>query len=189
MAQAHVRRACSVRAALALFGALLSLGMASPAFAFKLFRNSSNSVPHWEKPSVRYRVVYDLAPPEPASSQQSAPLGERIAERVTTRGGYDHNFALDTGGDPRVLAARLEAPRSGRTLEIRTTQPALQLYTGNFLGGDLRCRNGARPGRWHAVCLETQAFPNAPNEPGFPPVRLDPGQVYRHTTVYRFGTC
>jgi len=117
------------------------------------------------------------------------PLGERIAELVTTRGGYDHNFALDTEGDPMALAARLEAPRSGRTLEVRTTQPALQLYTGNSLDGTLRCRGGVRPGRWHAVCLETQAFPNAPNEPGFPPARLDPGQGYRHATVYRLGTC
>lgn len=117
------------------------------------------------------------------------PLGERIAELVATRGGYDHNFALDPGGDPMLLAARLEAPRSGRTLEIRTTQPALQLYTGNFLDGRLRCRHGVRPGRWHAVCLETQAFPNAPNEPRFPSARLDPGAVYRHATVYCFGTC
>jgi aldose 1-epimerase len=76
------------------------------------------------------------------------------------------------------------APRSGRVLEVRTTQPGLQLYTGNFLNGELRCRAGLRPGRWSAVCLETQAFPDAPNEPRFPSARLEPGQPYHHTTVY-----
>lgn len=116
-------------------------------------------------------------------------LGERIADLVATRGGYDHNFVLAAGGDAAAVVARLEAPRSGRVLELRTTQPALQLYTGNFLAGDLRCRDGVRPERWHAVCLETQAFPNAPNEPGFPSARLDPGTLYRHETVYRFGNC
>lgn len=115
-------------------------------------------------------------------------LGDRIAELVAARGGYDHSFVLEAGGDPTAVVARLEAPRSARVLEIRTTQPALQLYTGNFLEGDLRCRAGVRPRRWHAVCLETQAFPNAPNEPGFPSARLDPGALYRQETVYRLGT-
>jgi aldose 1-epimerase len=113
-------------------------------------------------------------------------LGDRIAALVPSRGGYDHPFALDGGSAPR-LAARLAAPRSGRVLEIHTTQPALQLYTANFLGGDLRCRGGVRPERWSAVCLETQAFPNAPNEPAFPSARLDPGQVYAQTSVYAFS--
>ncbi|MCL4685448.1 galactose mutarotase [Myxococcota bacterium] len=115
-------------------------------------------------------------------------LGERIAALVPERGGYDHNFALDSAGDLGVLAARLEGPRSGRVLEVRTTQPGLQLYTGNSLDGTLRCRDGVRPERWHAVCLETQSFPNAPNEPGFPPARLDPGESYRQTTVYSLDT-
>jgi aldose 1-epimerase len=113
-------------------------------------------------------------------------LGERIEALRATRGGYDHNFALD-GGGLAAVAARLVAPRSGRVLEIRTTQPGLQLYTANFLGGDLRCRDGVRPGRFAAVCLETQAFPNAPNEPAFPSARLDPGALYTHTTVYEFS--
>lgn len=115
-------------------------------------------------------------------------LGERIAALVPERGGYDHNFVLDTRGDLTAPAARLEAPRSGRILEVRTTQPALQLYTGNFLDGNLHCRDGVRPGRWHAVCLETQSFPNAPNERGFPSARLFPGELYRHTTVYSLGS-
>jgi aldose 1-epimerase len=67
---------------------------------------------------------------------------------------------------------------------VRTTQPALQLYTGNFLDGGIRARGGMRPGRWHALSLETQGFPNAPNEPRFPSARLDPGRVYRHQSVF-----
>lgn len=111
-------------------------------------------------------------------------LGERIAALVPSRGGYDHNFVLDAPGDLAAPAARLVGPRSGRVLALHTTQPGLQLYTGNFLGGDLRCRDGVRPGRWGAVCLETQAFPDAPNQPRFPSARLDPGHPYHHTTVY-----
>jgi aldose 1-epimerase len=115
-------------------------------------------------------------------------LGERIEELVPSRGGYDHNFALDAAGDLAAPAARLVAPRSGRVLTVHTTQPGLQLYTGNFLAGDLRCRGGARPGRWCAVCLETQSFPNAPNEPRFPSARVAPGVPYHHTTVYALAT-
>src|SRR5690606_31672111 len=116
-----------------------------------------------------------------------APLGARIEALVPARGGYDHPFPLDPPHELAALAARLVAPRSGRVLEVRTTQPAIQLYTGNFLTGDLRCHGGVRPGRWHAVCLETQSFPNAPNEPRFPSARLEPGRPYRHTTVYGLG--
>jgi aldose 1-epimerase len=116
------------------------------------------------------------------------PLGAHIAALVPERGGYDHSFALDRAGDLSALAARLVAPRSGRVLELRTTQPAVQLYTGNALDGSLRCRDGVRPMRWHAVCLETQSFPNAPNESAFPAARLDPGELYRQMTMYRLGT-
>ena len=110
-------------------------------------------------------------------------LGERIAELVAARGGYDHNYALDRPGLD-ALAARVRAPASGRVLEVRTTMPGLQLYTANSLDGRFECAGGVRPGRWSAVCLETQQFPDAPNQPAFPSARLDPGQVYAHTTVY-----
>lgn len=115
-------------------------------------------------------------------------LGERIATLVPLRGGYDHPFALDEPGDLATPAARLVAPRSGRVLTVHTTQPCLQLYTGNFLGGGLGCRDGIRPARWHAVCLETQAFPDAPNQPRFPSARIEPGRAYHQETVYALGT-
>jgi aldose 1-epimerase len=111
-------------------------------------------------------------------------IGERIEALVSARGGYDHPFALDAAGDLDAPAARLVAPRSRRALELRTTQRALQLYTGNFLDGSLCCAGGVRPGRWHALSLEPQGFPNAPNEPRFPSARLDPGEVYRHTAIF-----
>lgn len=114
-------------------------------------------------------------------------LGERIEALAPLRGGYDHPFALDAPGELALPAARLAAPRSGRVLTVRTTQPCLQLYTGNFLDGTLPCRDGVRPRRWGAVCLEAQAFPNAPNEPRFPSARIAPGQPYHHTTVYEIS--
>ena len=103
-------------------------------------------------------------------------LGERIEELAHERGGYDHNYVLL--GDGRLsLAARLRDPASGRTLEVRTTQPGLQLYTGNSLDG--------RPWpRWHGVCLETQHYPDSPNHPHFPSTRLEPGEEYTEAVVY-----
>ena len=110
------------------------------------------------------------------------PIGARIAE---TGGGYDHCYAL-RGGEGRLrLAARLLDPVSGRTLELHTTAPALQLYTANGFGA-LAGRGGAVYRRHHGVCLEAQRFPDAPNQPGFPSERLDPGQRYAQTTLLRF---
>jgi aldose 1-epimerase len=99
--------------------------------------------------------------------------------------GYDHPFELRPGAGVRV-AARLREPRSGRVLEIATDAPCLQLYGGQFLA-----EGGGKSG-WHhrassGLCLETHAFPDAPNRPAFPPSILRPGEVYRQETVYRFG--
>jgi aldose 1-epimerase len=99
--------------------------------------------------------------------------------------GYDHNFCLDNGGEFR-LAARLEAPRSGRALELLTDQPGLQVYSGNYLDGSIRGKRGRRYRQSDAICLEPQLWPNAPNRPDFPPARLAPDAVYRHHSVYRF---
>ena len=117
-------------------------------------------------------------------------IGERIAALAEARGGYDHNFVLDrapAAAGP-ALAARLRDPPSGRVLEVHTTQPGLQLYAGNFLDGSLVGRGGARYRRHHGLCLETQHFPDSPNHPHFPTTRLAPGELYRHTIVYSFGT-
>lgn len=103
--------------------------------------------------------------------------------------GYDHNFCLRERPDeaPR-RAARVEHPGSGRVMEIFTDQPGLQFYSGNFLDGTV----GGKFGRLHrqsdAFCLEPQAWPDSPNRPDFPSTRLDPGETYRHVSLYRFST-
>lgn len=114
-------------------------------------------------------------------------IGERIAAVIPDRGGYDHNFALDAAGDASRVAARLVAPRSGRALTVRTTLPGLQLYTGSCFDGGRAFRADVRTPRFGALALETQQFPNAPNEPAFPSARLEPGEVQEHTTVFEIA--
>ncbi len=97
--------------------------------------------------------------------------------------GYDHTFVLDR----ERIAARLREPVSGRTMEIETTEPGLQLYTGNKLRRGMRGKDGHRYGPQAALALESQHFPNSPNVPSFPNTILRPEQVYRSRTVYRFG--
>ncbi len=85
------------------------------------------------------------------------------------------------------LAARLESPRSGRALDLLTDQPGLQFYSGNFLDGSYAGKGGRLYRQSDAVCLEPHAWPDTPNRPDFPSARLDPGQLYRRTMVYRFA--
>jgi aldose 1-epimerase len=118
-------------------------------------------------------------------------IGERIDaddEQLRYGDGYDHNFVLDRLDvrDGLALAARLHSPRSGRTLEVLTTEPGMQLYTGNALGPHSPGADGPRFRPHGAVALETQHFPDAPNEPHFPSVILRPGEAFRSRTVYRF---
>ena len=101
--------------------------------------------------------------------------------------GYDHNFVLRGGrtAEPKP-AARLHEPRSGRVLEVSTTEPGLQIYSGNMLDGSSAGKGGVAYRSGDGICLETQTFPNAPNIPGFPSAVLRPGDTYRHVCVYRF---
>jgi aldose 1-epimerase len=125
----------------------------------------------------------------PLDFTKSTPIGARIEdpyEQIAKGSGYDHNFVLrGPAGKPR-LAARVQEPKSGRVLEVLTTQPGVQLYTGNFLDGSFSGKSGRPYHRRHALCLETQHFPDSPNQPKFPGVVLRPGQTYHETTVYRF---
>ncbi|MFD9392325.1 aldose epimerase family protein [Streptomyces sp. NPDC060000] len=102
--------------------------------------------------------------------------------------GYDHNWVLDKGvtAEP-VHVATLRDPGSGRTLKIATDQPGLQFYSGNFLDGTLTGTGGQAYRQGDALCLETQHFPDSPNQPAFPSTVLRPGQTYRTTTVHSFG--
>jgi aldose 1-epimerase len=123
------------------------------------------------------------------------PIGERIVddEQLRMAGGYDHNFVLNHSLKPgrrgvAAFAARLRDPASGRTLEISTTEPGLQLYTGNGLDRGRPGKGGYAYPRYAAVALETQHFPDSPNKPQFPSTVLRPGDEFLSTTVYRFST-
>ena len=119
-------------------------------------------------------------------------VGARIAaddEQLRRAGGYDHNFVLDRSDTGELaLAARLTEPVSGRGIDIRTTEPGIQFYTGNFLDGTVAGKGGI-PHRYRSgLALETQHFPNSPNEPAFPSTVLRPGEEHRSRTVYHFVT-
>ena len=117
------------------------------------------------------------------------PIGERI-EQVPGKEphGYDHNYVINGGGQGKlVLAVKVKEPKSGRTMEVWTTQPGVQLYTGNFLDGTLTGIGGTKYAMNDALCLETQHFPDSPNHPAFPTTTLKAGETYHQVTVYRFG--
>lgn len=114
-------------------------------------------------------------------------IGERIGKLLDTPfAGYDHNFVLRKHEDKPTLAARLRDPASGRIMTVLTTQPGMQLYTGNFLKGQ-KGKGGKVYKRHSALCLEPHHFPDSVNHPHFPSVILRPGQVYQHTSIYAFS--
>lgn len=119
-------------------------------------------------------------------------IGARIrdasSEQLRRGRGYDHNFIVNGDVGTLRLAARLEEPGSGRVLELHTTAPGLQLYTGNFLDGTIVGKSGRLYRQSDGVCLEPQVFPDAPNQPAFLSARLDPGQTYVHSIRLRFST-
>ena len=102
-------------------------------------------------------------------------------------GGYDHNFVINKKDSGMAVAAELYDPTSGRRLIVKTTQPGIQFYTGNFLDGTLTGRDGKKIVKHGALCLETQHFPDSPNQPAFPNSILGPGQTFHETTVYLFS--
>lgn len=118
-------------------------------------------------------------------------IGERVNvanEQLSFGGGYDHNFVLDRKGVGLELAAKVYEPRSGRVLELFTTEPGLQFYSGNFLDGALVGKSG-KPYRYRsAIVLEPQHYPDAINQPKFPSTVLRAGETYRSSTVFRFST-
>ena len=118
-------------------------------------------------------------------------LGERINdttyEQIVKGKGYDHNFVLNKDSGELSFAASAYDKENGRFLEVFTTQPGIQLYTGNFLNGSQEGKNGAVYNYRNGFCLETQHFPDSPNQPGFPPVVLRPGEVYKQQTIFKFS--
>ena len=115
-------------------------------------------------------------------------IGARIKEMKGEPGGYDHNFVLKSGGKSLALAARIYEPRTGRLMEMFTTEPGVQFYTGNFLDGTNTGKSGIAYKKNHGFCLEAQHFPDSIHHPNFPQAVLEPGQTYRQATIYRFST-
>jgi aldose 1-epimerase len=135
----------------------------------------------------------EIAPVDgtPFDFRQPAAIGARIGadhEQIGRGRGYDHNWVLNGQAGELRLAARLVEPTSGRTLEVATTEPGLQFYTGNFLDGTITGKQGRVYQRRFGLCLETQHFPDSPNQPTFPSTTLRPGEDYRSRTVFTFGT-
>jgi aldose 1-epimerase len=121
------------------------------------------------------------------------PIGRDIAkedEQLKFGLGYDHNFILDKGNEPEGLtvAAKVYEPTTGRTMEIHTTEPGIQFYCGNFLDGRLKGKSGKPYAHRGGFCLETQHYPDSPNQPNFPSCIVKPGETYQSTTVFKFGT-
>lgn len=134
----------------------------------------------------------EIAPVEgtPFDFRTPTAIGARIDDadpQIAKGPGYDHNFVLDRKGEGLELAAQLVGPTSGRTLTIHTTEPGIQFYSGNFLDGTIAGKGGLVYGYRSGLCLETQHYPDSPNQPSFPSTILRPGEEYRTRTVMTFG--
>ena len=126
----------------------------------------------------------------PLDFTKSTAIGARIEqkdEQMVFGNGYDHNFVINRKGAGLALAARVFEPTTGRVLEVRTTEPGVQFYTGNFLDGSITGKGGHVYKQRTGFCLETQHFPDSPNQPNFPSSILRPGKTYESRTVYRFS--
>jgi aldose 1-epimerase len=126
----------------------------------------------------------------PFDFRKPTAIGARIGqddEQLKRGGGYDHNFVLSGAGEGLRRAARLADPGTGRTMEILTTEPGVQFYSGNFLDGTIKGKGGVVYKYRSGLCLETQHFPDSPNQPSFPSTILRPGKEYHSKTVLVFG--
>ncbi|HPC97137.1 MAG TPA: aldose epimerase family protein [Sedimentisphaerales bacterium] len=135
----------------------------------------------------------ELRPVEgtPMDFRKRTAIGARIDndyEQLKFGGGYDHNWVLNKKGDGMTLAAEVYEPTSGRLMTVRTTEPGIQFYAGNFLDGTITGKNGVVYKHRFGFCLETQHYPDSPNKPDFPSTILRPGRVYKTATVYAFST-
>lgn len=147
----------------------------------------------------RFTVIDETSiPTGELRSVEGTPLDFRTATRIGDRIeaddeqlkfgiGYDHNFVLKGDGKQLTKAVRMSDPKSGRVLEVLTTEPGIQFYTGNFLDGTLTGKGGKVYQHRFGLCLETQHYPDSPNHSDFPSTILNPGETYSSKTTYRFG--
>ncbi len=141
----------------------------------------------------KYTVVNDeLIPTGELKDVAGGPMDFKVEKPIgkdlsNVDGGYDHNWVLDKKENEFSLISTLHDPASGRFMETYTTEPGVQFYVGNFLDGTLTGKGGVKYGKHAGMCLETQHFPDSPNQPSFPNVILKPGETYRQTTSYKFS--
>jgi aldose 1-epimerase len=145
---------------------------------------------HYTPVNERMIPTGEIAPVEgtPMDFRTAVKIGARIEEdfeQLVLGIGYDHNWVLN--GDGMKLAAKVVSEKSGRVLEVLTTEPGVQFYCGNFLDGSQTGKSGATYRHRYGFCLETQHFPDSPNQPGFPSTILDPGEEFSSKTVFRFS--
>ena len=124
--------------------------------------------------------VHDM----PLDFTRSRPIGSKLNQLAT---GYDHNYVLNGEAGTLRFCAEAREPKSGRVMTVETTEPAVQLYTGNYLDGSAIGKEGVAYDKHGAFCLETQHYPDSPNKPEFPSTVLEPGQKYTSQTIYRFS--
>jgi aldose 1-epimerase len=124
----------------------------------------------------------------PLDFTQPTAIGARIGQLAGDPGGYDHNFVLNGEKGKLKLAARVSDPASGQQMEVWTTEPGVQFYSGNFLDGTIVGKAGQVYKHRYGLCLETQHFPDSPNQANFPSTELKPGEKYHSTTIFHFGT-
>lgn len=144
---------------------------------------NANLIPSGERRPVRGTPMDFCVP-----TRVGAHIFDDDEQLRLANGGYDHTWVLSERSRPLALAARVLEETSGREMTVLTTQPGVQFYTGNFLDGSLQGKNGQVYSKHTGLCLETQHFPNSPNQPDFPSTLLRPGEIYQQTTVYRFAT-
>jgi aldose 1-epimerase len=124
----------------------------------------------------------------PMDFRKAAPIGSRIKQVGGDPVGYDHNYVLNRPDAGMRKVVEVYEPTSGRVMDVSTDQPGVQFYSGNFLNGKLTGKNGQVYGQYAGFCLETQHFPDSPNQKAFPSTILNPGETYRTSTEYKFST-
>ena len=127
----------------------------------------------------------------PFDFRKATPIGARINvpnDQLKIAGGYDHNWVLNGKNGEMKVAAKLSDPKTGRVLTVSTTQPGVQFYSGNFLTGAFKGKTGAVYSQHTGLCLETQHYPDSPNQPAFPTTLLKPGETLHTETVFAFST-
>lgn len=165
----------------------LSGNPSNPAIDHILYINASNFTPV----DSTFMTTGEIAAVEGTPMDFTTPkaIGQDIENpyrQLRNGKGYDHNWVLDTKGNVNELAAKLSCPSTGIAVEVYTNEPGIQIYTGNFLKGNVVGKNGVAYPCRASVCLETQHFPDSPNKPQWPSVLLEPGQKYYSECIYKF---